>query len=391
MNVFHEQALKFLTPDSDLTEMLRTMYRTWTDHCVMLPPWDSRDYVVFTKGQLVLLIERDSPDVRIADIPRLAAEGTFKPLLFSDRPALPDDADGNPDDLQVLVIEDGQVGLSSMREALASREPDFPVWWEAPVPLVIHRRRRIYPNPTAAQMFGEDLKGFPRELPGKDEFLVNLQNGQPPRSLMFSRLEDDIFTLEDCTGDVSAAADIAWWAALGKAWMAILDKGKRVDRRYEKAEIEEMREGELAALAAENTLIPCEWEDGILGYLCVKKRVVKKKSFGKAKAEKTKTTGRKAARKSLRPAGKPAEKGGLSEEISKSEKMSEEVSKEENDILRVLGPQAMGLLAPGAGFFPSGASSEGDGAPQEQPQPSPHGKRKARKDARPGAKGERNA
>jgi hypothetical protein len=393
VNVFHEQALKFLTPDADLTEMLRTMYRTGVDYCVILPFWNSRDYVIFTKDQLVLLIERGIPDVRVADIPKLAAEGIFKPLLFSDRPAAPDDADLNPDELQVLVIDDEDVGLSSLREALQSREPDFPAWWEAPVPLVMHRRRRTYANAAAERTFGEELKGLPRDLPEKDEFLLSLQSGETPRSLMFHRLEDDIFTLEDCTGDVLAAADIAWWAAVGKAWIAILDKGKRVYRRYEKAEIESMEEDELAVLSAENTLIPCEWESGLLGYLCVRKRVVKKERFEPTASEKAKTekakTGRTEARKPGRPVRKRAETDRPAEEKASGE-APEKPSREENEILEVLGPQAMGLLAAGTVFSAAeGAafteSAEKDRAPEEeQPRPSPpssRGKRRARKGA----------
>jgi hypothetical protein len=396
VNVFHEQALKFLTSDADLTEMLRTMYRTGVDYCVILPFWNSRDYVVFTKDQLVLLIERGIPDVRVADIPRLAAEGIFKPLLFSDRPAVPNDADMNPDELQVLVIDDEEVGLSSLREALMSREPDFPAWWEAPVPLVMRRRRRTYANAAAERIFGEELQGLPRDFPEKDEFLLNLQGGQTPRSLMFHRLEDDIFTLEDCTGDVLAAADIAWWAAVGKAWIAILDKGKRVYRRYEKAEIESMEEEELAVLSAENTLIPCEWENGLLGYLCVRKRVAKKERFEQPPSEKTKTektkTGRAEARKPGRPARKRVEADRPAREEASGE-TPENPPREENEILEVLGPQAMGLLAPGTVFSAAeGAVSaenaeKGGASGEEQPRSSPRGKRRARKGARPGGEG----
>jgi hypothetical protein len=375
VNVFNEQALKFLTPNADLTEMLRAMYRTGTDYCVMLPPWNSKDYVIFTKDQLILLIERDGPNIRISDIPKLTAKGAFKPLIFSSRPAA-SDAGIDSDDIQVLIIEDEQAGLSSLKEALASRDPDFPAWWEAPVPFVMHRRRRTYPNPAAERMFGDVLEGLPRDLPEKDEFLVNLANlsdEEAPRSLMFRRLEGDVFTLEDCTGDAAAAADISWWAAVGKAWIAILDKGKREYRRCGKAEIEEMEEEQLAALEAESTLIPCEWEDGVLGYLCVKKRVVKKKTYEKtenARTESARTenakTGRPKtkidpaevhtkARKSSRPARK-RKKAGDSPAGGGAPKEEEPI---ENRILKVLGPQTLGLLAPGRAFSASaGAGTE---------------------------------
>jgi hypothetical protein len=372
VNVFSEQALKFLTPNSDLTEMLRTMYRTGVDYCVMLPSWNFRDYVVFTKDQLVLLIERDSPDVRVSDIPELAAQGAFKPLLFSDKPVMPDNADVDLDALQVLFIEDEQAGLSSLREALASRDPDFPEWWEAPVPFVMHRRRRTYSNSAAKRMFSEELEELPRDLPEKDEFLVNLEGEQggfaPPRSLMFHRLEGDIFTLEDCTGDVVAAADIAWWAAVGKAWIAILDKGKRVYRRYEKAEVEAMESEELAALSTENTLIPCEWESGILGYLCVKKRALKKKSepakTEKTKIEKAKIEKAKASRTEPRKPSRPVRKRPGPAAAEEAEEEAAEKTPQENAVLEALGPQAMGLLTPGA-VFPEAQKDAGRGAKKE--------------------------
>jgi hypothetical protein len=352
VNVFYEQALKFLTPDSDLTEMLRTMYRTGVDYCVMLPSWDSRNHVIFTKDQLVSLIERNSASVRVSDIPKLAAEGVFKPLLFSDRPAVPNGIDADPGELQVLVIKDDRARISSFSEAIASRGPDFPAWWDVPIPLVMYRRRKLHPNATAAHMFGEGIGELPHDLLERDEFLVDVQGGRAPRSLMFRRLEGDIFTLEDCTGDVLAAADITWWAAVGKAWIAILDKGKREYRRCEKAEIEEMDEDELAAISADNTLIPCEWEGGILGYLCVKKKTVKPKAD------------RAGVRK--RPA---EERAGTKPRAAVKE------APKENDVLRVLGPQAMGLLTPGAVFPPAEDGGEGPSSPREKQGPQKDAKR----------------
>ena len=72
---------------------------------------------------------------------------------------------------------------------------------------------------------------------------------------------DLIFILEDCTGDLMEAQDISWWAGLGRAWVASIEKEGRTWRREEDA----LPEG-FAGQAW-----PCEWEGRFLGWLCVEK------------------------------------------------------------------------------------------------------------------------
>jgi hypothetical protein len=340
-----EQVLSSLSLQSTLTMLLRTLYQVAADYCVLPPSRYSRNYVVFAKEQLILLIERDSPDVPVADIPVMAQKGQFHPLAFSDAVSPLDLSE--PENLPVLVIEEGSAELLPLGKALRPRVPDFPAWWEAPLPFAIHWRGQIHLNRAAESTFGSGWERRLLTLPDKDEFLLALEKdeeGKGPgksRSLMFRRLEGSIFALEDCTGDVEAAADITWWAAVGRAWTAEFNKKKHVWQRIGKGEMEKLTPKELKALRARNILIPCEWEGERVGYLCIEK-AEKTETNPEPQPKAVKPKAAKAEPPDPRPAAKPARR------VSQKENKESEDAAPENDLLRTIGPQTMGLLAPGS-------------------------------------------
>jgi hypothetical protein len=98
-------------------------------------------------------------------------------------------------------------------------------------------------------------------------------------------------------------------------------------------------------LRADHTILPCEWEGELLGYFCIEKaaRKIRRSSEVLAKnAEKNQKTEkkRKEVKKRVR----------RSSSTSTSTEDAPENSREdsaENETLKVLGPQAMGLLVPG--------------------------------------------
>ena len=315
MNESHSHSLKSLTPASSLVVLLRALYRMVLDYGVLATFGDP---VVFTKDQLVSLIERSSTEILIEDIPKMAAQGFFKP-------AAPENGFPESEQLQVLLIEEDGASVSSMKDALTPREPDYPEWWEAPLPLAMRNRRKLYINRTSMLMFGSDLTRLPvYDLPEKDEFLVELEGRERPCLLMFRRLEPDIFILEDCTGDAVAAEDITWWAAIGKAWVSALNGEKRRSWRSDKGDLD----GEKYAV------LPCEWEGTLLGYFCVEQPKGTPKSTGTFDPSKAKPSSKIRKGRSA-PASLTPKQAGL---------------KKENETLAALGPQAMGLLAPGSGF-----------------------------------------
>ena len=339
--------LKSLTIRSSLGMLLRTLYRMGLNYCVLPPVGDYAYVVVFTKEQLVSLIERSSSEAFIAEIPKRVIQGLFKPVaIFKSDSSSSDFVSkggfADPERLQVLVIEEDGAKVSSLKEALAPRVPDFPAWWEAPVPFAMCGYGKLHVNHTAMLMFGPNLKRMAVcDIPDKNEFLVTLEGGQSLCSVTFRRLEGDIFVLEDSTSDITAAEDVAWWAAIGKAWVATLDSEKRTYRRC----------GEEEALSSdENTLVlPCEWEGELLGYLCVENKSKAKtetKAGGSRKARSKKTQTPEAKTSAPRPRGRPRKN---KKNTTKKEPKKKSASNE-NDTLNILGPQTLGLLAPGISF-----------------------------------------
>jgi hypothetical protein len=303
------------TQSSTLAELLRALYLARADYCVMLSP----DMLIFTKDQLVAMIERSSAERQVSEIRAFAADGLFKPIAAAD---LLNEPSFELEHTYALVMSDDGSEVSTLKEALNPGTPAFPVWWTAPIWLAMHRRGKIYLNGAAAEAFGGAgpgqektggvlslLERAAKDLPTKDEFLVELNVDGEPLSIAFRRISVNIFLMEDC--DAAAAADIAWWAAVGKAWAATLDREGWRYRRCGKTELDEMKVSEIKELRENNTLIPCEWEDELLGYLCVSKRQGEPEPEPEPEIEDA----------GLVPA--------------------------DDDALRVLGPQALGLLAPG--------------------------------------------
>ena len=376
--------LKSLTPRSSLVMLMRTLYRMGLNYCVLPPSGEYAYVIVFTKEQLVSLIERSSSDSDpfIAEIPRRVAQGLFKPVaIFKSDSSSSDFVSSvgfaEPERLQVLVIEEDGAKVSSLKEALAPRVPDLPEWWEAPVPFAMCGYGKLHVNHTAMLMFGSDLKRIPiGDIPDKNEFLVTLEGGESRCSVTFRRLEGDIFVLEDSTSDITAAEEVAWWAAVGKAWASTLDQEKLSYRRCGEEEAERLR--------SEKTLVfPCEWGGELLGYFCVTdKPEVKADSKAKAKTKVDSKTDAKPDR-SRRTRPKKTESPEAAAQVSAAgprrapKKPDKKTAKPENDdTLNILGPQTLGLLAPGAQF----PAIEPDGEAAEPEKERPQKLRKNRKE-----------
>jgi len=208
---------------------------------------------------------------------------------------------------------------------------------------------KLHVNHTAMLMFGPGLKRMPlTDIPDKNEFLVTLEGGESRCSVTFRRLEGDIFVLEDSTSDIAAAEEVAWWAAVGKAWAAALDRENRSYRRCGEEEAEDLRSREALVLA-------CEWGGELLGYFCVEDKpagaVKKVKGTEKAKA------------------AEPAKAAKKAKKAKKEEKKRASVTSPapKPDALSVLGPQAMGLLAPGMAFLPAELEDEQEKEPEKKP------------------------
>ena len=348
--------LKSLTHSASLVMLLRTLYRMGLNYCVLFPTGDYACTLVFTKDQLVSLIERSSADMFVADIPKCVTQGLFKPaaILKPDAPEFAPD-DGEPEHLQVLLLEEGGARVSSLKDALVPRAPDFPVWWEAPLPFAMLVYGKLHVNHTALLMFGSSLERMPIEnIPEKDEFLIMLEDGESHCSVTFRRLEEDIFVLEDSTSDLTTAEEVAWWAAIGKAWTVALDLENRAYRRCSEEEAERLS-------SEESTLHPCEWGGELLGYFCIDNKPETKKEVPSLEGQ-APSKSKPGRKKSLKKTGEKHEKRDKNDKKGKNKKNGKRKKDDagENDALNILGPQTLGLLAPGMSFHADGG--EGNGA-----------------------------
>ena len=321
MNDSPEELLLSLSPSSTLLVLLRALYRLLLDYGALWPDGSEQAFV-FHKDQLVVLIERGQSEALVRDLPHLADEGLIRPV-----------GPGEEDEsAQALLVERRGARVLPLAEAAAPWEPKFPEWWEAPLPFALCARGRMRINRTAALMFGTDLERLSvADLPEKDEFIVDLEGREEPCFLAFRRLEPDIFILEDCTGDLMEAQDISWWAGLGRTWVASIEKEGRTWRREEDALPEDFA----------GQAWPCEWEGRFLGWLCVEEPTAVPAASDGGEPDAPPPIPRKKPRARRSP------------------------PKREDEVLKAIGPQTMGLLAPGRVLDEpeEGSDSSGEGQP----------------------------
>ena len=298
-----------LTPESTLIFLLRTLFGSEAEYVVYIP--DSGDVITLNKGQLVFLVERGCADAMIKTLPQLVQRGIVRPV----------DPEGidYPQESRALCISNTGSFMGTLETALYPDEPQYPEWWNAPVPFAISSRGVLRLNDTALGMFGSGLERMNAyELPDRDEFIVKLDGLNGSRFIAFRRLRPGIFTVDDCTEDLTDAQDITWWAAVGQAWVREIEaqggKWQRLSDPPEKGK----------AFRA------CEWQGQLQGYLYID------------------MPGRK--RKAAPPKPKPAQEEPAPpplEQEAKSADPEPSAMRDPDDVIGSIGPQAMALLAAG--------------------------------------------
>ena len=172
-------------------------------------------------------------------------------------------------------------------------------------------------NATALNMFGAGLEKMNAyELPERDEFIVRLDGLNGTRFIAFRKLKPGIFTIDDCTEDLTDAQDITWWAAVGQTWVKEIEaQGGKWQR------LNEPPEGKGKAFRA------CEWQGQIQGYLNIEMPSRKKKAAVNSQAE---------PQENAQP---------QPQNITPPESEPSLISSD--DVISNIGPQAMALLASG--------------------------------------------
>ena len=202
--------------------------------------------------------------------------------------------------------------VHSLETALYPDEPQYPEWWNAPVPFALSSRGLLRLNDTARNMFGyglEKLNAY--ELPDRDEFIVRLDGLNGTRFIAFRKLRTGIFTIDDCTDDLNDAQDITWWAAVGQTWVKEIEsQGGKWQR------LSEPPEGRGKAYRA------CEWQGELQGYICIEMPGRKQKP-------------------------QPVKQPEPEEVTPPSPENDYPPERTPDDVIGSIGPQAMALLASG--------------------------------------------
>ena len=302
-----DYSLKSLTPDSTLLYFLRTLFGSAAEYAVYIP--DSGDVITLTKGQLVFLVERGCADAMIKTLPQLSARNIVRPVN-------PEEID-YPAEVRALYVETTGAFIGTLETAIYPDEPQYPQWWDAPVPFAITSRGVLRLNDTAVSMFGAGLEKLnASELPDRDEFIVRLEAPNGARFMAFRKLRPGIFTVDDCTEDLNDAQDITWWAAVGQTWVKEIEaKGGKWQRLS--APPEGRRKGYRA----------CEWQGQLQGYLDIHMPPRKKS-----------------------PQQQPETPPQSQEETSKHDEPIQPeplTMRQPDDVIGSIGPQAMALLAAG--------------------------------------------
>ena len=299
-----------LSPESTLIYFLRTLFTSGAEYAVYIP--NSGDVIVLTSGQLSLLVERGCADAMIKSLPQLVLRNIVQPVNL--------ESIEYPQELRALYVTNTGSFAGNLETALYPDEPQYPEWWNAPVPFALSSRGMLRLNDTAKSMFGAGLEQMnAHELPERDEFIVRLDGLNGTRFIAFRKLRAGIFTIDDCTDDLTDAQDITWWAAVGQTWVKEIESQGGKWQRLSEPPQEKGR-----------AFRPCEWQGEIQGYLVVDMPSRKKKAPAKkSESEKLNTQ-------------TPVPEAGqvFAEEY-------EPTIKSPDDVIGSIGPQAMALLASG--------------------------------------------
>ncbi len=300
-----DNTLKSLAPESTLIYLLRTLFACAAEYAVYIP--DSGDVIVLTKGQLVFLVERGCAEAMIKTLPQLSARNIIRPINLDDIEY--------PADARALYVETTGAFIGTLETALNPDEPQYPKWWDAPVPFAISSRGVLRLNDTALKLFGAGLEKMNvSDLPERDEFIVRLEGLNGARFIAFRKLKPGIFTVDDCTDDLNDAQDITWWAAVGQTWVKEIEAQGGTWQR-----LSAPPEGRTKGFRA------CEWQGQLQGYLDIQM-----------------------------PKRKKSPTPQKSQEIQQEPPQNEEpiqpeplTTRRPDDVITNIGPQAMALLAAG--------------------------------------------
>lgn len=242
-----------LSPASSVQELLRAMYLYSTDH-ILAECGDAG--LLLHKDQLVSLLERSSGELTLRELP--AAE-LKEPL--SARTQMED----MPQDTPLLLFAQNKLSLITFGEYRGRRikEPKgrLPEWWGIPLPLLCIRDGAVSLNDAALPLIPGGAKSLADQIDTlRKERIITLPEKKQDRTFTLSPLSDEVFFLEDISGDFEMAEELVWWAAIGRTLVRRMEANGLVVRRLSPSEDEPGNAEEI---------IHCSWEGEPVGKLSI--------------------------------------------------------------------------------------------------------------------------
>jgi hypothetical protein len=248
-----------LTTGSNVQEVLRALFFYGPDYIMI--KMGRRERLVH-KEQLVALLELGR---EMATIEEIMSVVLHEPM--SARMHLED----IPPDTPLLVFAQhgggSSGGLSRMtfeefrERRIKESAVALPDWWDAPLPLLYADSERVSLNDACAKLMPCDAHTLARQSERMlGEKMVTVRDKKEERTFSLAPLDENVFLVEDISGDFEMAEELVWWAAVGKAFFRRLEENGAVIRRL--SPYETPPEG-----AAE--VVSCSWDGELIGLLAM--------------------------------------------------------------------------------------------------------------------------
>jgi hypothetical protein len=259
MNSAQEIKSAMLSTDSVVQELLRALFFYSTDYIML--KIGRREKLVH-KEQMISLMElgRESMTVYEMSVMTLPEPVSAKTRV----------EDVQPDTALLMFSRKGGGPAGSLsktsfgeyrEQKIKEAETVYPEWWGAPLPLLYMDNERVALNDTAAAKISCDAKGLAAQAGKmKRDGIITVKDKKREMTFSLNPIEENVYLVEDVSGDFEMAEELVWWAAVGKAFVRRLEENGAMVRRMSPLE---------TSPAASAEVLSCFWDNELLGSIVI--------------------------------------------------------------------------------------------------------------------------
>lgn len=257
------------TLESPLSSLLRSLYLHGVEHCALAT---SQGFSLYSKDQIVSLLERGNADTKVGDAIALLSSNGFA-CLAEQRLMEPLTPVLLVTDRGVELVPAGKIPQPSPKQECTApdegtADSGLPCWWTIPLPLAFLTGKKPVLNPAADKLLdGFTLPSFARKKKHPTEFLIELgskstkKRNTISRHFLFTEVKDSFFLIQEVTEDLQSAEQMAWLASIGQAFLS--------DLKCKGIPVRQIRSPEYTAEEENGRRLACIWEEKLLGYVCI--------------------------------------------------------------------------------------------------------------------------